>query len=69
MSGDRKVVQLPVKRNLDRDGYLARLHDINMELQEMAGSFNVSLRTALCDLTYIVIGDDIMANIQSMDEE
>lgn len=69
MSGNKKIVQLPLRGSLDRGGYLARLHDINEELQEMAGRYDVSLRTALCDLTYIVIGDDIMSHIQSMDGE
>lgn len=50
-----------------RDEYMTRLRTLSQSLQELAEDFRVTPREALADLTYVVVGDDIMTAIQSQD--
>jgi len=64
-----KVISLHFPEEKERDAYIERLKGVASELQEIAEHFGEPLRSVQADLTYIVIGDDIMSTIQSMDEQ
>lgn len=60
-----KVIQLFGPAVDERDKYLAEVKRISDELVNVSEQHGESVRAALADLTYIVVGRDIMATIEA----
>lgn len=65
---ESKVIHLSFGNDAGRDAYVKRLKEVCAELQSIAGEFNATQREILADLTYVVVGDDIMSTIQGIEK-
>lgn len=63
--GKSKVIQLFGPMVDERDKYLAEVKRIGDELMSVSGQYGESVRAVLADLTYIVVGRDIMTTLES----
>lgn len=62
---ESKVVQLYKAQHRERDDYLNDVKELGDKLIKLSQQYGESVRSALADLTYIVIGRDIMETIEA----
>lgn len=65
LHSESKVVQLYNANHSERDDYLKEVKKISEELIGISRQYGESTRSTLADLTYIVIGQDIMDAIEA----
>lgn len=65
-----KIIEMPsVGKDVPiRDKYIESLRGVSDELQAIAMVYGESPKSVLADLTYVVVGDDIMAIVSDMDD-
>ncbi len=65
LRSESKVVQLYNAKQNERNDYLSEVKKLGDELMGLSRRYGESARSALADLTYIVIGRDIMETIEA----
>lgn len=49
------------------DEYIEQLQQLNSRLQDIADAFSVPVKDVLSDMTYIVVGGDIIETVNSIE--